>query len=1012
MSRIPVAVRAYTERQGAGGGGGGVPQDRWPRGVLVFDTETTTDHRQRLLFGSWLYARWTGSGTLRTVARGLFHADDLEAWKPESYATLCRYKQAHRQELGSDLAPSLGLLSRRAFLHEVFYPAACEAQMLVCGFNLPFDLTRLAFHAGRAQRGSFRGGFSLPLFEYYDERRGRWREDKYKPRLAFKTLDSKRAFIGFNKPRDSEFYRPGRFLDLRSLAYALTHQSHSLASACEAFGVEEAKGEAEHEGEVSPAYIDYCRQDVRATAGLLEQLRAEFDRHPIDLDPDKTFSPASIAKAYLRALGLTPPAEKFDVSPKWLGRAMVSYFGGRAECRIPRTEVPVVYLDVLSMYPTVNSLMNHWKLLAAETLQLQDVTGPVETMLDEIEADDLFEPDVWPRLTVLARVRPEDDILPVRGEYEPETRNLNIGVNRFTSDQDCWYALPDLLASTLLTGEPPEIREAIRLLPEGTEDGLEPVALGGELKVDPRKEDFFQAVIERRKGMGEDRPQAERDRLDRFLKTLANSGSYGSFAEIIRKRVAKSEPETVQVHGRTGSYPVETDRPEEPGEFCFPPLAALTTAGARLMLALIEHEVAARGGTYAFGDTDSMAVVATEDGGLVPCPGGDEQMPDGWEAVRALSWEEVEAVVEKFEALKPYDPDTVSDPVLEVEDVNFGPDGQQRAIWAFAVSAKRYVLYRQDGDNLEVVDAKEHGLGHLLDPVAPGSESVDWIEEIWRCAVREARGEEVDLPEWMDRPAVSRLTVSSYGLYEPFEDLNRGRPYPEQVKPMNFMLAVSTKPCGEPAGVDPTAFRLVAPYDPDRETWSSMRWINRFTGRTYPVTTTGSSGAHQAEIRSYRDVYRDYIRHPEPKSAGPEGGSCDRQTVGLLRRRHDRPLGAIQKIGKETNRLEDVQQGLVGDRNEVLADYSGEDVPRSVLDSLPVAKLASMAVSASGRSTGWRPGTSSRRQTRGDGCGSLSSRPYRARWNENRLRTRNISFFKGHFTLSINTTTSDICDLN
>ena len=59
-----------------------------------------------------------------------------------------------------------------------------------------------------------------------------------------------------------------------------------------------------------------------------------------------------------------------------------------------------------------------------------------------------------------------------------------------------------------------------------------------------------------------------------------------------------------------------------PGEFCFPPLASLITGGSHLLLALLERLVTDCGGTYAMEDTDSMAIVASQQGGLVACPGG------------------------------------------------------------------------------------------------------------------------------------------------------------------------------------------------------------------------------------------------------------------------------------------------------------------------------------------------------------------------------------------------------
>ena len=93
---------------------------------------------------------------------------------------------------------------------------------------------------------------------------------------------------------------------------------------------------------------------------------------------------------------------------------------------------------------------------------------------------------------------------------------------------------------------------------------------------------------------------------------------------------------------------------ETPGEWHFPPAAAGVTACARLLLRLTRMAVEARGGTVAYWDTDSVMVIATPDGGLTPTPGGSLRTPDGQEAVRALSYREVEQVRWKMEALSPY----------------------------------------------------------------------------------------------------------------------------------------------------------------------------------------------------------------------------------------------------------------------------------------------------------------------------------------------------------------------
>src|SRR5262249_49078036 len=163
--------------------------------------------------------------------------------------------------------------------------------------------------------------------------------------------------------------------------------------------------------------------------------------------------------------------------------------------------------------------------------------------------------------------------------------------------------------------------------------------------------------------------------------------------------------------------------PEEPGEFCFPPLAACITGAARLMLAVLERCVTDAGGTYAFCDTDSMGIVATERGGLIACPGGPYRLPKGDAAIEALPWGTVEAIRERFAALNPYDHAVVPGSILKVEDENFAPvTRERRQLYCYAISAKRYCLYNLDASGEPILrKVSEHGLGGVyLDPTHPG----------------------------------------------------------------------------------------------------------------------------------------------------------------------------------------------------------------------------------------------------------------------------------------------------
>jgi hypothetical protein len=189
----------------------------------------------------------------------------------------------------------------------------------------------------------------------------------------------------------------------------------------------------------------------------------------------------------------------------------------------------------------------------------------------------------------------------------------------------------------------------------------------------PRKTDFFRLIVETRKGLDQrtDLSAIEKMRFDQFLKVLANAGSYGVYAQMDREDLPIEERVEVTLYGIDEPILARTNAPEKIGTFCFPPLAALITAAARLMLAMLERCVTDIGGHYAFCYTNSIAIVGTETGGVVECAGGNLLTPDGKPAICALTWPQVRAIVERFRALSPYDAKIIPGSILKIEPINF-----------------------------------------------------------------------------------------------------------------------------------------------------------------------------------------------------------------------------------------------------------------------------------------------------------------------------------------------------
>jgi hypothetical protein len=893
---------------------------KWPKEILVFDTETTIDTRQELTFGAYCLCELV-DGQYACSEEGLFYADGPSA---QQRKVLEQYVERQQAQIAVKTFPpklDLKLYPRWKFVEQVFWKAIKDERMIV-GFNLPFDLSRLAVDWAKADNG----GWSLILSQRRSRKTGMMEPNPYKPRVRITAKDSKSAFIALTKPqKPEEWPEQCRFLDVHTLAFALYSESLSLDNLCNRLNI---PGKLKHDptGKVMIPEVDYCRGDVRATVGALNELKQEFDQHPLDLHPDRAHSPASIAKAYLHAMRVVPPQLKFDVPNRILGIAMQAYYGGRAECRIRHTPVPVVHTDFKSQYPTVNALLGNWDVLTAESVDFDDVTDEVRQLLSTVTMKVAFDPDFWKKLGFFALVVPDRDIFPVRAVYNGETQN--IGVNEFTSERPIWFAGPDVIASILLAGKVPRIDKAIRMVPHGRQAGLKSTSLRGILEIDPERDDFFRSVIEQRTRNKSNKP------LQYFLKILANAGSYGLFVEVTPEK--KHQPVSIEVFCGEESFKQQTLTVENQGLWYFPPITALITAGGRLLLAMLERSVTNANGSYLFCDTDSLCIVSSEKGGAVDC-----EQSQAHHSIKALSWKQVRDITRQFRRLNPYDPEIVRD-LLKVEDVNFDSAGKQRQLFGYAISAKRYALHLYDKDNITIIDPKAHGLGYLYPPTEKNAEAEqEWTFAAWNWLLRGALGLPTTAPAWLDRPAMMRIAMSTPHV---LERLNRA------TRPYNFVFCpLIDSVAGYPVGVDPEHFTLMTPFTKKLLAWLNADYINIYDGKHYEMALEQTPRLDKVIPQTFGYILRLYPLHPESKSLAPDGTPCIGNTRGLLQRAH--VIAARPRyIGKETDRKWDHGEGLT------LLTFSPTEfdaVGRMVkADGALIKKLAAVPVKEVVRKTG------------------------------------------------------------
>jgi DNA polymerase type B, organellar and viral len=917
---LPIAVRAFapppdwsSDKKGVRKRGGGLASpSEW---TLVFDTETTVDAAQRIRIGAYQFRKGE-----ELDEPGLFY--DPAAVDAAELDALKQFAGDNKMELRTV----------SEFVDQVLYDRAYDLRASIVGFNLPFDISRLAIKHGSARGKAMRGGFTFKLSRHW------WR-----PAIQVRHLNARASLMQFTHPpkrRDPRGQRKrkiaspqrrGSFIDLKTIGAALLSRSFNLASLADFLKTSTRKAESGGHGKkLNKRYIRYAVQDVQATWECYQALRDRYALHKLEeTQMGKILSEASLGKAYFKQIGIQPFFKLQPGFPAHLtGKILSAYFGGRAEVHWRRDIRQVLYCDFLSMYPTVCTLMGLWRFVIAQAMEWRDSTEEIRALVNSISLEELRRPEFWPRLTTLVRVKPDADIFPVRAKYDGKSQT--IGLNYLTSKSLLWFTLADVIASKLLSGKSPEILEAITFSPKEPQPGLRAISVAGNsnYRVDPEKDDFFKTLIDLRTSIKASlKNSIAKEALNsdqQALKILANSTSYGIFVEMIVRDL--DDHENLICHGPSGDeLPVESKKVEEPGRYFHPLLATLITGAARLMLAIAERLCFEKDLDWAFCDTDSLAI----------------SKPDNMDQSEFFG--RARSICDWFSTLNPYEK---KGPIFKIEDANFcletsSENPQLEPLYSYCISAKRYALFNisQSGEII-IRKASAHGLGQYLPPYetedapnsipAPSIKLDDigverWHYDLWHQIIRavlDGRPDEVDLSYHgaLKQPAVSRYGATTPALLKWFAGFNRDRAYADQVKPFNFLSAFHAQPKFELSDDEQwTAPKRGRPRKQlDVKPIASFNRNIRDAAKSAFDRETGKTISAN-ELKTYAEALAQYHLRPEAKFL--YGDYSDK---GRTKRRHVVATRIIH-IGKEANKWE--EQHFLGEDEEAEIEYGVVEKP-------------------------------------------------------------------------------------
>jgi hypothetical protein len=894
MDKLDLYFRAHTvptnyqEEQSWAGG-----RVTEPGTAVIFNTVCTADEKKDPLFGAYICAELEG-GKYAAREIGLFYRDE----HPDEFRVFKRFVKDSAYELGS-----LEEFRRKVFLKYL------KSGGLIVAYDAPFQISRIAVKSTKSLK--HRRAFSFYFRLFTDKQTGKVRPSPFDPGLSIQSLGASKAiyrpikykFHDQDAEGEEEEQSTVHILDLKTMTGVLTGEAQTFSSAREIFGVPGSKTRKARP-RVTKRAIESLLKDISGELELLNRVREELQHHPLNIAPERCYSPATLSKGYFSAMGIKPPQGKFNIPEAINGIASQSFAAGRSECNVTRTPLPVTYVDFFSQFPAVSSLLDCRQILCAERLEFPDFTSGAIEMTERATLDDCFRPEFWKGLRWFALVEPCDDVLPVRAKFGTrEDSDPTLGWEYIVSKQPVWVTGLDVLAAKVITGRPLKILKAIQVIPHGVQPGLMPVKLCGQVEVDPLRDDLAVKLIELRTAM-----KAKNPELAAGLKVAANSAAFGLLCQL--KVQDLDSPSPLQVFSGEANYPTPPAKVwEQPAEFFCPVIASLVTGGSHLLCAMLESSVRDLGGQIAAMDTDSAMIVSTKDGGLVPCTGGPHriekfQLPSRHAAIKALSYAEVDQIRDRFEAVNPWR-STLKVPFLKLEKENFALDGDRQQLYTYCIAAKFYCLYNLEGGNLVIRKPSGHGLGFLKAPYTVADwqrrtgrkwneDLPPWIFEAWHFILSRELNLPYKPPLWLKQPAAMTIPTSTPQVME------RMGSFKNDLRP----FTVVTVPLPKKEISQQWSGCFIMPYAEKLDDLHGRPMVNTASGATFYIYDENRCSFPKSPgwlaLKTMEDEVNQLLSRAESKFCTPNGSRCTSKTIGLLVRRHI-VAGEFHYIGKEAS---------------------------------------------------------------------------------------------------------------